>query len=114
MADLVNVGASLVGQVALHQLEHLIERHERADWLAGEGRPVRHQHLVGLFNDCPVAAAVVSRRTRLEPNARHDADAKVDVVRRIRIELQKIELVDVRATSRSFEPKGGVQQARIG
>ena len=63
-----------------------------ADGLLGERRPVRHQHLVRLLDDRPVAAAVMPGRTGLEPNARHDADAQIDVVRRIGVELDEIAL----------------------
>lgn len=103
LADFVDIGASLVGQVALDQLKRLVERDWCADGLLGESGPFGHQHLVGLFDDRPVAAAVVPRCTRLEPDARHDADAEFNVVRWVGVELDKIGLVDIGAVSRAFE-----------
>ena len=109
LGDFVDVGALLVGEVALDQLEHLVERDQRADGLLGECRAIGDEHLVGLLDDRPVAAAVVPGRTGLEPDARHDADAEVDVVRRVRVEVDEIALVDVGAAGRAFQPQGGVQ-----
>ena len=81
--------------------------------LLGHGRPVRHQHLVGLLDDRPVAAAVVPGRAGLEPDARHDADAQVDVVRRVRVELDEIALGDLGAAGRPLQPQGGVQRPLV-
>ena len=43
--------------------------------------------------------------TGLKSNARHDADAEIDVVRRIWIEVNEIAFVDVSAAGRAFEPQ---------
>jgi hypothetical protein len=48
-------------------------------------------------------------RTGLEPDARHDADAKIDVMRRIRVETDEIRLADLGLPGRAFQPQGGVQ-----
>ena len=113
LADLVDVGALLVGEVALDQLEHLVQRHQRADGLLGKRRALRDEHLVGLLDDRPVAAAVVPGRTGLEADARHDADAQVDVVRRVGVKLNEIGLVDVGAAGGPLQPQGGVQRPLI-
>ena len=73
----------------------------------------RHQHLVGLLDDRPVAAAVMPRSAGLEPDARHDPDAEVDVMRRVRVELDEIVLVDVGAAGRALQPQGSVQRALV-
>jgi hypothetical protein len=36
LSDLINVGAFLIREVALHQLEHLVERYKRPNGLLGE------------------------------------------------------------------------------
>jgi hypothetical protein len=108
-ADLMNVGAFLVGEVAFHQLEDFVQRHQGADGLAGKSRAIRHQHLVGLLDDRAVAAAVVPGSAGLEPNARHDPDAEVDVVRRIGVEVDEVVFADVGAAGGALQPQGGVQ-----
>jgi hypothetical protein len=64
-----------------------------------------------LLDDRPVAAAVVARRAGLEPDPGHDADAEVDVVRRVGVELHKIGLANVHTASRSLESQGGIERA---
>ena len=109
LADVVDVGSLLAGEVALDQFVHLVERDQRADRLRRHRRAVGHEHLIGLLDDRPVAAAVVPGRTGLEPDARHDADAEVDVVRRVRVEVDEIRLVDLGLAGRAFQPQGGVE-----
>ena len=47
--------------------------------------------------------------SRLEPNPRHDAYAEVDVVRRVRVEVDEIHRADLGLAGGPFEPQGGVQ-----
>ena len=81
--------------------------------LRGHGRPLGDEHLVGLLDDRPVAAAVMPGRTGLEPDARHDPDAEVDVVRRVRVELDEIGLGDLGAAGRPLQPQGGVERPLV-
>ena len=109
LGNLVNVGPFLVREIPFHQLEHLVQSHQRPDGLLGECRAIRHQHFVRLLDDRPIAAAVMPRGTGLKPNARHDADAKIDIVGRIRVEVDEVAFVDVGTAGRSLQPQGGVQ-----
>ena len=59
LADVVNVGAFLVGQVAFDQLVHLVERDQRSRSAWPPCRAIRHEHFVGLLDDRAVAAAVM-------------------------------------------------------
>ena len=104
LGNLVNVSAFLVREVALHQLEYLVERHKCPNGLLGECRAIRHQHLVRLLDDRTVAATVMPWSPWLKSNARHDPDAEIDVMWRIGIKVNEITFVDVGATSRAFEP----------
>jgi len=113
LTDLVDVGALLVREVPFHQLEDLVQRHQSADGLPGERSSIRHQHLVRLFDDGTVAAAVVAGSARLKANARHDPDAEIDVVRWVRIKMNEITLVDIGAPGCSFKPQSRVQLTLI-
>src|ERR1039458_10847705 len=103
LGNLVNVCSFLIREVALHQLEHLVERHERPKWLLGECRPIRHQHLIRLLDDRTVATTVMPWSARLKSNSRHDPDAEIDVVWRVGVKVNEITFVDVGATCRAFE-----------
>jgi len=98
LADFVNVGAALVRKVAFNKLVHAIQRHQGANRTIGEPRPVGYKHLVGLFDDGPIASSKMPGRSGLKPNPRHDADADIDVMRRVWIELDEIIFTDIRLT----------------
>ena len=98
LADFVNVCAALVRQVAFNKLVHAIQRHQGANRTIGEPRPIGYKHLVSLLDDRPVASSEVPGRSGLKPNSRHDADADVDVMRWVRIELDEIIFTDSRST----------------
>ena len=55
----MDVGSLLAGEVALDQFVHLVERDQGADRPRRHRRAVGHEHLIGLLDDRPVAAAVV-------------------------------------------------------
>ena len=101
--DLVNIGALFIGEVTLHQLEHFVQCSQPANGLLGQGRPVGHEHLVGLLDDRSVTAAVVAWCARLKANARHDPDAQVDVVRWVRVEQNKIVFLHIRLAACPFQ-----------
>ena len=55
LADLVDVGTFFIREVAFNQFEDFVECDQHAQRLVGHGGTIRHQHLVRLFDDRPVA-----------------------------------------------------------
>ena len=51
----------------------------------------------------------MARSPWLKPDARHDPDTKVDVMRRVWIEVYEISLGDLGLAGGAFEPQRGVQ-----
>ncbi len=80
------------------------ERHKRPDGLLGECRTIRHKHLVRLLDNRTIAATVMSWSAWLKSNARHDADAEIDVMWRIGVKVNEITFVDVGPARRTFKP----------
>ena len=55
----------------------------------------------------------MARSPWLKPDARHDADTEVDVMRWVRIEVYEISLANLSLTGSAFEPQSGVELTLI-
>ena len=95
LADLKNVGSTFVREVALNKLVDTVQRDKCTNRALCKLRPIGHKYLVSLFNNRPVASTKMPRCTWLKPNPRHNADADVDIVRRVWVELNEVLFADV-------------------
>jgi hypothetical protein len=66
-----------------------------------------------MLDNRPVTAAVLAWRSRLQSDARHNANTQVDVMRRIGIKLHEITFAERRAPTRAFKTQGGVQRPLV-
>jgi hypothetical protein len=75
----------------------LVDAYQNADRLIGEPGPVRHEHFKTLLDDGAIAAFEVFGALGCKPDAGHDVNGEVDQMRKIRIKLDKLIFVELRA-----------------
>ena len=91
------------GGILFHQLINFVDADLTADRLIGEPGPVRHEHFKTLLDDAAIAAAGPFWRVGMQPDAGHDVNGEVDQMRKIRIKVDKLIFVELRAAARPLQ-----------